>query len=70
MARALFSVAELDTLEGLVQQHLRVVRRIEHLSGQAAQYDITPTELPGLEAEAARLRTQLKAILEGWQRRL
>ena len=70
MARALFSVAELDTLEGIVQQHLRVLRRIEHVTEQAAQYDLTPTELPGLEAEAERLRTQLKVMLEGWQGQL
>ena len=70
MARALFSVAELDTLEGIVQQHLRVLRRIEHVTEQAAQYDLTPTELPGLEAEAERLRVRLKVILEGWQGRL
>ena len=70
MARALISVAELDTLEGLVQQHLRVLRRIEHVTEQAAQYDLTPTELPGLEAEAERLRARLKVILEGWQGRL
>ena len=70
MARALISAAELDRLEGLVQQHLRVLRRIEHITEQAAQYDLTPTELPGLEAEAARLRTQLKVILAGWQGRL
>ena len=53
-----------------MQQHLRVLRRIEHITEQAAQYDLTPTELPGLEAEAARLRTQLKVILAGWQGRL
>ena len=70
MARALIGVAELDTLEKLVQKHLRVLRRIEHITEQAAQYDLTPTELPGLEAEAARLRTQLKVILAGWQGRL
>lgn len=70
MARALISVAELDTLEGLVQQHLRALRRIEQLTEQAAQYDITPTELPGLEAEAERLRVCLKVMLEAWQKRL
>ena len=70
MARALISVNELDSLEGLLQQHLRVVRRIEHLTEQAAQYDFTPTELPELEAEAQRLRERLKAMLEVWQERL
>lgn len=70
MARALISVAELDLLEGLVQQHLRVSRRIEHLTEQAAQYDVTPTELPGLEVEARRLSGRIKSTLEAWQGRL
>ena len=70
MARALISVAELDTLEGIVQQHLRVLRRIEHVTEQAAQYDLTPTELPELKTEAERLRVRLKVILAGWQGRL
>lgn len=70
MARALIGVDDLDSLEGLVQQHLQVQRRVEQLTEQAAQYDVTPVELPGLEAEAERLRTQLKMMLEGWQARL
>ena len=70
MARALFSVAELDRLEGIVQQHLRVLRRIEHVTEQAAQYDLTPTELPELKTEAERLRVRLKVILAGWQGRV
>ena len=70
MSRALISVGELDRLEGIVQQHLRVLRRIDHLNEQAAQYDLTPVELPELEAEAQRLRERLKAMLVAWQERL
>ncbi len=70
MARALISVAELDLLKGLVQQHLRVLRRIEHLTEQAAQYDVTPTEPPGLEAEARRLSGRIKNTLEAWLEQL
>lgn len=70
MARALLSAPELDALEALVRQHLRVVRRIEALTEQAAQYDLTPAELPELEAEAQRLRVQIKGTLETWLERL
>lgn len=70
MARALISVGELDRLEGLVQQHLRTLRRLEQLSEQAAEYDVTPTEVGQLEAEARRLQKQIKATLETWQERL
>ncbi len=70
MARALISVNEFDRLEGMVQQHLRVSRRIEHLTEQAAQYDVTPTELPGLEAEARRLSGRIKSTLEAWLEQL
>ncbi len=70
MARALIGVAELDLLEGLVQHHLRVLRRIEHLTEQAAQYDVTPTELPGLEVEARRLSGHVKSTLEAWLEQL
>ena len=53
-------------MEALVRQHLRVTRRIEGLTEQAAQYDLTPAELPELEAEAQRLRTRVKGTLEAW----
>jgi len=46
------------------------VRRIEALTEQAAQYDLTPAELPELEAEAQRLRTRVKGTLEAWLERL
>ncbi len=61
MARALIGVDDLDGLEGLVQQHLRVQRRVEQLTEQAAQYDVVPAELPGLEAEARGYASALKA---------
>lgn len=70
MARALLSAPELDALEALVRQHLRVVKRIEGLTEQAAQYDLTPAELPELEEEAQRLRAQIKGTLETWLERL
>lgn len=70
MARALISVAELDGLEGLVQQHLQTLRRLEQLTEQAAEYDVTPTELGQLEAEARRLQGRIKATLGAWQERL
>jgi hypothetical protein len=70
VARALLSAPELDALEALVRQHLRVVRRIEGLTEQAAQYDLTPAELPELEVEAQRLRVQIKGTLETWLERL
>lgn len=70
MIRALLSVNDLDHLEGLVQQHLRVVRRIEELNEQAAQYDALPAELPELEAELERLRARIKGTLQAWLERL
>jgi cell division protein FtsB len=70
VARALLSAPELDALEALVRQHLRVVRRIEGLTEQAAQYDVMPAEQPELEAEAQRLRVQIKGTLETWLERL
>ena len=70
MARALIGVNELDSLEGLLQQHLRVQRRIEQLTEQAAQYDTVPVELPELEAEAERLRERIKSTLEAWLKQL
>ena len=70
MARALIGVGELDSLEGLLQQHLRVQRRTKALHEQAAQYDTVPAELQNLEAEAERLRSRLKAVLGAWQERL
>ena len=70
MARALISVGELDRLEGLVQQHLRTLRRLEQLQEQAAEYDVTPNELGQLEAEARRLQRQLKVLLGTWHERL
>ncbi len=70
MARALIGVSELDSLEGLLQQHLWVLRRIEALGEQAAQYDTVSAELQNLEAEAERLRSRLKTMLGAWQERL
>jgi hypothetical protein len=70
VARALLSAPELDALEALVRQHLRVVKRIEGLTEQAAQYDVMPAELPELEAEVQRLRAQIKGALETWLERL
>lgn len=70
MVRALISVSELNGLEGLAQQHLRTLRRLEGLTEQAAEYDVTPTELVQVEAEARRLQKQIKATLETWQERL
>ena len=70
MARALISVGELDRLEGLVQQHLRTLRRLEQLQEQAAEFDVTPNELGQLEAEARRLQRQLKVLLGTWHERL
>ena len=70
MARALISVGELDSLEGLVQQHLRTLRRLEQLQEQAAEYDVTPSELGQLEGETRRLQQQIKALLGAWLERL
>lgn len=70
MATALISVDDLDSLEGLLQQHLRVQRRIEQLTEQAAQYDIVPPELPEHEAEARILRERIKSTLETWLGRM
>jgi len=70
MVKALLSASELDELEVLVRQHLRVVGRIEQLSEQAAQYDVRPAELVELEAEAERLRVRVVALLKGWIERL
>ena len=70
MARALISVGELDRLEGLVQQHLRTLRRLEQLQEQAAEYDVTPNEVGQLEAEARRLQRQIKTLLSAWDERL
>ncbi len=70
MARALIGVDDLDSLEGLVQQHLQVQRRVEQLTEQAAQYDVMPVELPGLEAEARRLRARIRSSLVAWLERL
>lgn len=70
MARALIGVSELDSLEGLLQQHLRVLRRIEALGEQAAQYDTVSAELQNLEVEAERLRSRPKHRLEAWQEQL
>ncbi len=70
MARALIGVDDLDSLEGLVQQHLQVQRRVEQLTEQAAQYDVTPVELPGLEVEARRLRERIRSSLEAWLERI
>jgi len=70
VARALLSAVELDALEEVVRQHLRVVRRIETLTEQSAQYDVTPAELPELEGEAEQLRAQIKETLEAWLERL
>ncbi len=70
MARALIGVEDLDSLEGLVQQHLQVQRRVEQVTEQAAQYDVTPVELPSLEAEARRLRARIRSSLEAWLERI
>ena len=70
MARALISVGELDRLEGLVQQHLRTSRRLEQLQEQAAEFDVTPSELGQLEGETRRLQGQIKALLGAWFERL
>lgn len=69
VARALIGVEDLDSLEGLVQQHLQVQRRVEQLTEQAAQYDVMPVVLPGLEAEARRLRERIRSSLEAWLER-
>ncbi len=47
-----------------------MVKRLEGLTEQAAQYDVMPAELPELEAEAQRLRTRVKGTLEVWLERL
>lgn len=70
MARALRSTRDLDALEGLLRQHLRVAGRLEALSARAAEYDTRPAELGDLEAEEKRLRAALARTLRAWLERL